>query len=135
MAAQALVNLGASLGTVRVSEDLLPSRETMHAHIARLGANVRGQLKRELAAQPSIAVAVHLWSDPPDEQVYRAVTAHYVADDWEYCSRLLAVAPLPAAAPGENGGDGSGHRLGIWRGGGLWLLGVTGAPTTRETEK
>ena len=100
--AQAFVDVGASLGAVKLNkEKLIPSRETVRASLLKTADQLRSKLQEELAGQPSIAVTTDHWTDDYSSRSYQAVTAHYITAQWSHKNRVLVMKEVKGSHTGE----------------------------------
>ncbi|KAF0301787.1 Transposable element Hobo transposase [Amphibalanus amphitrite] len=101
--AQAFLDVGASLGHVKLTkEKLIPSRETVRASLLKTADKLRTSLQEELSRQPSIAITTDHWTDDYTSKSFQSVTAHYITETFDHKNRVMTMKEVKGSHTGDN---------------------------------
>lgn len=95
--AQNLINLGATLGKVKVT-DVLPHRTTISKHVRQTAENCRNQILpgiNVIIQDVGGALTTDLWTEPFRQTSYICITCHYIDEQFELRPIVLSTGSFP----------------------------------------
>ena len=96
--AQSFINIGASLGKVKVA-DVLPHRKTISKHVRKTAENLRNEIVpviNNIFRNFGGALTTDMWTEPYRQITYIAISSHYINDDFELQPVVLSTCSFPS---------------------------------------